>query len=434
MKILLCLLAIQLASAVVVPREQESQQELQQQLPKEIKEHLKQLGISKEQFLEKLQQLGISKEKFQQLPKDRKEQLVQQIVSQQQQGSFTSRDQQQLHQQFTFNPEEQQLYQSPSSLRSRSWNTYKGIEKPFTSEEEESSQEQRGDEYTQLSESEEENIVPRSSRFQRVPYSRRYGSNVEQEGSLEEEEVTRRGGESMEQGQQELITRDIQNLMGLDRLGKHICERGRTPLALTKRSPLNVAYGLKYLCGIIDVETNILTSRVQQDIRFVDKRIKWNPVNYKGITKYNIKHFQTWTPDIMLYNSMDKDVKQHGNKVVNSNGLITWQPLTTFKSVCDVSKKQEGERLYHCKLLIGSWTHDAHTLRLRSDGFKIFQGAYQGCPTKVINHRVKVIPRTYGGRVYDVFVAEFDLVPSSSYKMIHSTNKMMMMGENMEQK
>ena len=61
---------------------------------------------------------------------------------------------------------------------------------------------------------------------------------------------------------------------------------------------------------------------------WIDDRLTWNASEYGGVKKINVKPYEMWVPDIVLFNSVKND-KLHMNKLetdirVDHKGKAWW--------------------------------------------------------------------------------------------------------------
>lgn len=99
-----------------------------------------------------------------------------------------------------------------------------------------------------------------------------------------------------------------------------------------------------------------------------DKRLKWNPSDYGGLTSINLPTNYVWQPDILLYNahSSNVDPTNETHVIVHSNGDVAWFPTATFTVFCDVTRPV-GSYPYDthvCNVTVGSWNHDGWEMNL----------------------------------------------------------------------
>lgn len=100
------------------------------------------------------------------------------------------------------------------------------------------------------------------------------------------------------------------------------------PIANSSEAVL-VRMGL-VLQQIVDVDEKNQVVDVNAWLKFswTDYSLKWDPVEYGGVTDLRFRKGQLWTPDVLMYNSADPqfDSRYASNLLVYPNGLVNWMP------------------------------------------------------------------------------------------------------------
>ena len=55
----------------------------------------------------------------------------------------------------------------------------------------------------------------------------------------------------------------------------------------------------------VDSESSTLYSHIQFVMTWTDTRLRWDPENYENMRYVNLPHEKIWTPEIMVYNSVE---------------------------------------------------------------------------------------------------------------------------------
>ncbi|KAI0212090.1 Neuronal acetylcholine receptor subunit alpha-6 [Lamellibrachia satsuma] len=100
---------------------------------------------------------------------------------------------------------------------------------------------------------------------------------------------------------------------------------------------------------------------------WVDPQLKWDPQNFGNIDTIRIPAKKIWTPDIVLFNSLDVggETVVDTLAVVNSNGTVTWTPHEILTSHCPMHMRHFPQDQQTCHLAYGSWTYDNTELKLK---------------------------------------------------------------------
>ena len=69
-----------------------------------------------------------------------------------------------------------------------------------------------------------------------------------------------------------------------------------------------------------------------------DENLRWDPAQYENVTDLRHPMGSIWTPDVLLYNSVDTefDSTYKVNLLGYSDGTINWIPPGIFKVSCQI--------------------------------------------------------------------------------------------------
>ncbi|KAL4636156.1 neuronal acetylcholine receptor subunit alpha-7-like [Arapaima gigas] len=117
----------------------------------------------------------------------------------------------------------------------------------------------------------------------------------------------------------------------------------------------------------VDEKNQILTTNMWLQMHWYDHYLQWNQSEYPGIKNLRFTTDQVWTPDILLYNSVDDkfDSTFKTNVLVNSSGFCQYLPPGIFMSTCNVDVRWFPFDIQRCELKFGSWTFDGWLLDLQ---------------------------------------------------------------------
>uniref|UniRef100_A0A8D3DTE6 Neuronal acetylcholine receptor subunit alpha-7 n=1 Tax=Scophthalmus maximus TaxID=52904 RepID=A0A8D3DTE6_SCOMX len=131
---------------------------------------------------------------------------------------------------------------------------------------------------------------------------------------------------------------------------------------------LTVNFGLS-LMQIMDVDekNQVLTTNIWLQLFWDDHYLKWDPVEYPGVTNVRFPDHLIWKPDILLYNSAEErfDATFHTNILVNHSGSCNYIPPGIFKSTCRIDVRWFPFDIQKCELKFGSWTYGGWSLDLK---------------------------------------------------------------------
>ncbi|KAM3825243.1 neuronal acetylcholine receptor subunit alpha-7-like [Vipera latastei] len=117
----------------------------------------------------------------------------------------------------------------------------------------------------------------------------------------------------------------------------------------------------------LDEKNQVLITNVWLQMYWYDHYLRWNETEYPGVKSLRFLADQVWKPDILLYNSANKqfDSTLHTHVLVNSSGYCQWLPPGLLKSTCRIDIRWFPFDTQKCDLKFGSWTHNGWLLDLR---------------------------------------------------------------------
>ncbi|XP_020914175.1 neuronal acetylcholine receptor subunit alpha-10 [Exaiptasia diaphana] len=125
---------------------------------------------------------------------------------------------------------------------------------------------------------------------------------------------------------------------------------------------------------IIDLveKTQLLQTSVWIRQSWRNPLLTWDPKNYGGIDKINIKAERVWVPDIYLYNNgenvNDGGMNHFSTQItLHFNGMNIWLAPILLTSSCKIDVTHFPFDEQRCILKFGSWTYDGLRLDLVSE-------------------------------------------------------------------
>ncbi|CAB3397123.1 unnamed protein product [Caenorhabditis bovis] len=127
-----------------------------------------------------------------------------------------------------------------------------------------------------------------------------------------------------------------------------------------------------------------------------DENLRWEPTSYENISDLRHPPDALWTPDVLLYNSVDSefDSSYKVNLVNYHNGIITWMPPGIFKVSCklDIYWFPFDEQI--CYFKFGSWTYTRDKIQLEKGDFDFSEFIPNG-EWIIINHATNITVKQY---------------------------------------
>ena len=119
----------------------------------------------------------------------------------------------------------------------------------------------------------------------------------------------------------------------------------------------------------IDERSQTFTMRGFMEYKWRDEFLTWNPEDYGGITKINVKNDNIWLPDLALMNVYDNPTElgqRDGRTSVYHDGIsITW-PYKMYQVGCKIRIRYFPFDVQHCELDFLSWTNPVSVLKLKT--------------------------------------------------------------------
>ncbi|XP_048583770.1 neuronal acetylcholine receptor subunit alpha-10 [Nematostella vectensis] len=138
---------------------------------------------------------------------------------------------------------------------------------------------------------------------------------------------------------------------------------------LNYTNPVQVKLDLAYSQLVeLNGKSQILTSKVWIRQQWTNPFLTWNPSDYGGINFINVDPKLVWKPDLILYNSIQRNSGEMYNfntKVVMTNdGVAKWYAPTEVRTICKIDISYFPFDTQSCTMLFGSWTYTGSYLNL----------------------------------------------------------------------
>jgi len=198
-------------------------------------------------------------------------------------------------------------------------------------------------------------------------------------------------------------------------------------------SPMTLHTNIYMMCAVICPVTHVVTTKVVEKFVWMDSRLKWTPSEYDGIKMIHLPSSMIWTPDIKVYNAPHMmEERDNVNVIVTSDGLVTWMPMTIYKTHCKVTsgstfdptsgRNERNDRNMMrteklsatCGITLGSWTFNERMMMMKSEDRVMDMSCYlrDTCPFTISNPTVKVESKTYSccpNQTYSTMLITFDM-------------------------
>lgn len=123
------------------------------------------------------------------------------------------------------------------------------------------------------------------------------------------------------------------------------------------------------LSQLIDVnlKSQIMTTNVWVEQKWVDYKLRWNPDDYGGVDKLYVPSEHIWLPDIVLFNNADGnyEVTLMTKATLKHDGEVVWKPPAIYKSSCEIDVEWFPFDEQSCVMKFGSWTYDGFQVDLK---------------------------------------------------------------------
>jgi len=131
---------------------------------------------------------------------------------------------------------------------------------------------------------------------------------------------------------------------------------------------VNVSLGLTLQQIIdLDIKTNTLESEIWFNFGWQDEFLNWDDnENFKDIADTRMAASEMWTPDVEVYNSVERKFTARTDTIVlYKGGTTTWVPPYKIKSTCKADKIWYPFDDQKCNIKMGSWTYNGFQLDLQ---------------------------------------------------------------------
>ncbi|PIC22787.1 hypothetical protein B9Z55_016724 [Caenorhabditis nigoni] len=166
---------------------------------------------------------------------------------------------------------------------------------------------------------------------------------------------------------------------------------------LDSSKPVKVMLGVS-LQQIINLSEKEEQLEVNAWLKFSwrDENLRWEPTAYENVTDLRHPPDALWTPDILLYNSVDAefDSSYKVNLVNYHTGYINWMPPGIFKVSCklDIYWFPFDEQI--CYFKFGSWTYTRDKIELEKGDFDFSEFIPNG-EWIIISNRTNITVKQY---------------------------------------
>ncbi|KAI4830435.1 hypothetical protein KUCAC02_002065 [Chaenocephalus aceratus] len=141
---------------------------------------------------------------------------------------------------------------------------------------------------------------------------------------------------------------------------------------------ISVKFGLA-ISQLVDVDekNQRMTTNVWMKQEWTDRKLRWNPDDYQGLTAIRVPSNGIWLPDVVLYDNSDGHFEGTVTKaVVKYDGTITWTPPANYKSACTIDVTFFPFDLQNCSMKFGSWTYDGSQVDITLEDFHVDKRDY----------------------------------------------------------
>ncbi|KAF0287126.1 Acetylcholine receptor subunit alpha-like [Amphibalanus amphitrite] len=110
-----------------------------------------------------------------------------------------------------------------------------------------------------------------------------------------------------------------------------------------------------------------MTTNLWVEQHWEDYKLKWDPLEYGGVTMLHVPSDHIWRPDIVLYNNADGnfEVTLATKATLYADGKVEWKPPAIYKSSCEIDVEYFPFDEQTCVMKFGSWTYDGKQVDLR---------------------------------------------------------------------
>lgn len=178
---------------------------------------------------------------------------------------------------------------------------------------------------------------------------------------------------------------------------------------INRNSNMTVMIGLELIQLITLAEyEQSLTCKFWIKLTWTNELMTWNESEWGGTKSAHINPWNVWTPDIILYNSLEDGIargtEEYGTPIaISSNGKSVWLAPVTFKSSCTINVAHFPFDDQKCFLKLGSWTLNSRKVNLVVEKKPIISTNYVPSPEWDISSIKKVkntVNYNIGGTIY----------------------------------
>jgi len=110
-----------------------------------------------------------------------------------------------------------------------------------------------------------------------------------------------------------------------------------------------------------------MTTSMMMTYGWKDEYLMWRPEMNGGVTEVVLPASKIWTPDVLLYNSLQDgfDTKYMSQVTIYYTGDVSWMPPALLQSSCEVDMLYFPFDTQTCNLKFGSWSYSKSTLNLQ---------------------------------------------------------------------
>jgi hypothetical protein len=193
---------------------------------------------------------------------------------------------------------------------------------------------------------------------------------------------------------------------------------------IDKSSPLEVTIDM-YLMSVDDVDAKRQTFSIKGFLEFSWKNefLQWEPEDYPGVTRINVKNSDIWIPDIALQDTFDQitDLGQDGGRAdIKNDGTVTIWPYKVYTVACKILIAKFPFDKQTCTFDFLSWTNPSSVLQLRTSQEKLpldyfsESGEWELLNTSITHER-----RPYGNDAWDHIIMTFELKRKSLFQILN---------------
>ncbi|ELU13619.1 hypothetical protein CAPTEDRAFT_204062 [Capitella teleta] len=119
----------------------------------------------------------------------------------------------------------------------------------------------------------------------------------------------------------------------------------------------------------MDEQNQVFTMYIWMSHIWRDEFLTWDPDEYGGLKHTRLPAHRIWTPDIVLYNSLNAghEMKKGDSNfmlLVHHDGEVHWFPRVIERSSCDLEASDFPFDEQRCVLKYGSWIHSTRELEM----------------------------------------------------------------------